>query len=112
MKKMKPVRPMLLVLVCLLPLCLGLSLQEDDLVFDDVGEETPTLSTDTEQQQTQQPPVKERKIGKGPKKWRPVEKLLGMPSAIASVGHVFKLHIPKQAFTGDVDYYEVSDCIY
>ena len=80
------------------------SVQEDDIVFDDVIEGTPVLS-DAEQQQQEQ---FEQKKEKNVKKWRPVEKLLGMPDAVATEGHVFKLKIHKQAFSGSVDYYEVS----
>lgn len=110
MRKMKPVTLGLLLLCCLLPLCLSVGGQEDDLVFDEVIEETPTSSADPEQEQQrprQQQPSIDKKSKKC-KKWRCVERLLGIPSTLATVGHVFKLHVPKQAFSGDIDYYEVS----
>lgn len=87
----------------------GLSRQEeDDIVFDDVQSEgTPVLVNDQQQQQDQlSKPTKYS--SKNPKKWQPVEKLLGLPDAIATEGHVFKLKIHKQAFAGSVNYYEVK----
>jgi hypothetical protein len=114
MKKMKPMK--LLPLLFLLPLCLGMSMQEDDLVFDDVGEETPTVGTESESPQHQQ--SRDNTLSKGKtappmpfpkhaKKWQGVQKLLPIHDSIATVGHVFKLHIPKDLFTGSLDYYEV-----
>ena len=92
----------------LLSLCDGLSLEEDDIVFDDVSEGTPVQTSDVEQLQQDQPPAKAKSPYKSPKKWHPVEKLLGMPDAVASEGHAFKLKIHKQAFSGSIDYYEVG----
>lgn len=104
---MKKMQVSLLLLVALaVAAARGLSLPEDDLVFDDAVEETQTSSvrpdttrsTQQQQQQHKAPPTK---------KWQRVEKLLGLPDAVAAVGHVFKLHVPKQAFSGSVDYYKV-----
>ncbi|CAB0031996.1 unnamed protein product, partial [Trichogramma brassicae] len=92
------------VVLLLLGLVTGLSLaasyQEDDLVFDDVGNESASPSSSRAEQ------LEERQHAKEPKKWLRVEKLLGMPDIAATVGKVFKLHVPKQAFSGNVDYYE------
>lgn len=99
MKKMKPV---LLLLVLVATTAWGLSLPEDDLVFDDVVEDTPTSSVQPETTKSSSHQHKPTK------KWQKVEKLLGLPDAVAAVGHVFKLHIPKQAFSGSIDYYKVS----
>ncbi|XP_058799725.1 dystroglycan 1-like isoform X2 [Phymastichus coffea] len=89
-----------LALACCLLAASAASYQEDDLVFDDVGEETPTASS--EQPATTSEPNR-RDRGK-PCPF--VQRLLGMPDAVAQVGHVFKLHVPKQAFSGSIDYYE------
>ncbi|XP_014212540.1 dystroglycan-like [Copidosoma floridanum] len=91
---------LLLLLLSVLGWCSqALSLPEDDLVFED---EAPD-------QQPQQH-VKEPKPRPG-KKWRPVKSLLGMPDAVAPAGHLFKLGVPKQAFSGSVDYYEVKGSV-
>ena len=79
-------------------------------MFDDVGEETPTgVSAEAESSPSPSPASTHSHSSK---KWQRVEKLLGMPDAVASVGHVFKLHVPKQAFAGDVDFYEVNLGVY
>ncbi|KAL7286124.1 hypothetical protein TKK_0019638 [Trichogramma kaykai] len=100
--KMKGSSPAVVLL--LLGLVTGLSLaasyQEDDLVFDDVGDESASPTSSQAEQ------LEERQHAKEPKKWLRVEKLLGMPDIAATVGKVFKLHVPKQAFSGNVDYYE------
>ncbi|XP_014220213.1 dystroglycan-like isoform X2 [Trichogramma pretiosum] len=103
--KMKGSSPaVVLLLLLLLGLVTGLSLaasyQEDDLVFDDVGDESASPTSSQAEQ------LEERQHAKEPKKWLRVEKLLGMPDIAATVGKVFKLHVPKQAFSGNVDYYE------
>lgn len=81
-----------------------MNLQEDDLVFDDVGDEASTLEPEHSKEQ---PTHTSTASSAKPKKSQRVERLLGMPDAIANVGHVFKLHVPKQAFAGNIDYYEV-----
>lgn len=87
-----------LILSLLLSLTLGLTLQEDDLVFDEVSEETsqpPTVVTRHKEHEV--------KIHKH-KKYKKIERFW----RIAVVGQVFKLKIPRQAFSGNIDRYEVS----
>ncbi|XP_015124762.1 dystroglycan isoform X2 [Diachasma alloeum] len=87
-----------LALTLLLPLTLGLNYQEDDLVFDDITEETsppPTVVTRHE--------VKTYKA----KAYKKIRRFRGIPDGIAVVGQVFKLKIPKQAFSGNVDSYDI-----
>jgi neurexin len=38
----------------------------------------------------------------------PVQRLWGIPDTVASVGKLFHMNIPRDAFSGDVDHYEVS----
>lgn len=92
----------------LLPLVLGLTLQEDDLVFDDVGEDsTSTAATVISRR------FDDRRTSWHEQQWphdvtkQQVERLWGVPDVVVPVGHVLKLRIPRQAFTGPVDYYEV-----
>ncbi|KZC06723.1 PREDICTED: dystroglycan-like [Dufourea novaeangliae] len=102
------------VLVCfllLVSLALGLSLQEDDLVFDDVGEEsTSTAATVVNNRWFDEPRTSwhEQKRFHDIKRHQ-VERLWGVPDVVVPVGHALKLRIPRQAFTGSVDYYEVFD---
>lgn len=37
----------------------------------------------------------------------PVSRLWGVPDTYAVVGKLFSLAVPKKAFKGDIDYYEV-----
>nr|XP_031833373.1 dystroglycan-like isoform X3 [Nomia melanderi] len=95
----------------LLPLALGLTLQEDDLVFDDVGEEsTSTAATVINSRQFDEPRTSwhEQNWPRDVKRYQ-VERLWGVPDVVVPVGHVLKLRIPRQAFAGPVDYYEVFD---
>jgi neurexin len=41
----------------------------------------------------------------------PVQKLWGIPDTMATVGKLFHMKIPGDAFSGDVDHYEVSSMI-
>ncbi|KAG7203038.1 hypothetical protein KM043_010163 [Ampulex compressa] len=103
------------ILACfLLPLALGLALQEDDLVFDDVGEDsastTPTvISRHFEERRAERRDQRWSERSRDGKKRHQVERLLGVPDVVVPVGHVLKLRIPRQAFAGTVDYYEVLD---
>lgn len=100
------------VLACLLlvaPAVLCLTLQEDDLVFDDVGEEgTSTAAT-----------VISRRYDEHKANWleqkyphevkrHQFDKVNNVPHVVVPVGHVLKLRVHKEAFTGPEDYYEVS----
>lgn len=38
----------------------------------------------------------------------PIQRLWGIPDTVASVGKLFHVTIPEDAFSGDVDHYEVS----
>lgn len=99
----------------LLPVILGLSLQEDDLVFDDAGEENDNdkvpagpslLNHHTSRGRSDHEHGSSSRNG-----WRHssrVERAWGVPDAVVPVGHVFKMKIPRQAFSGNVDFYEVS----
>ncbi|XP_076659252.1 uncharacterized protein LOC143362733 isoform X3 [Halictus rubicundus] len=102
------------VLACFLllaPLSSGLTLQEDDLVFDDVGDEgTSTAATVINSRRFDEPRTSWHEENR-PRdlKRHQVEMLWGVPDVVVPVGHVLKLRIPRQAFTGPVDYYEVYD---
>lgn len=103
------------VLACfllLVPLSLGLTPQEDDLVFDDVGDEsTSTAATVINGRRFDDPRTSWHEQNNWPRdaKRHQVERLWGVPDVVVPVGHVLKLRIPRQAFTGSVDYYEVFD---
>ncbi|XP_015597987.1 dystroglycan isoform X2 [Cephus cinctus] len=99
-------KPLILVIssLLLLSLTLGFTLQEDDLVFDDVGEESsstvPHSHDDRHDHREDHPRNRDSKK-------RHVERLWGVPHiAIVSAGHVFKMKIPRLAFSGNVDHYE------
>ncbi|XP_012275537.1 dystroglycan isoform X2 [Orussus abietinus] len=95
-------KPLCLLAFLLVPLVLGVTLQEDDLVFDDVGEETSPVTVHEGHRDHR----KDREKIRDAKKHR-VERLWGVPGAVVAVGHVLKIKIPKQAFGGNVDHYEV-----
>ncbi|XP_014478579.1 PREDICTED: dystroglycan [Dinoponera quadriceps] len=106
-------KPRVLACVLLLPLALGLSLQEDDLVFDDVGEDNendapaPTVNYHASSRLDRhmlEPSFRDSRRHR-------FERLWGVPDTIVPVGHVFKLKIPRQAFSGNVDFYEVHETI-
>ncbi|XP_076283956.1 uncharacterized protein LOC143210714 isoform X3 [Lasioglossum baleicum] len=102
------------ILACFLllaPLSFGLTLQEDDLVFDDVGDESTSTAS---------PVINSRRFDEPRTSWheqsRPrdikrhqVERNWGVSDVVVPVGHVLHLRIPREAFTGPVDYYEVYD---
>ena len=101
--------PCVLAYFLLLPAVLGLSLQEDDLVFDDVGEENSSPATVISRRYEElRTSWHEQKRPHDSKRYQ-VERLWGVPDVIVPVGHVLKLRIPRQAFAGTVDYYEVFD---
>lgn len=99
------------VLACFLlvaPAVLSLTLQEDDLVFDDVGEEgTSTAATVISRR------YDERKANWFEQKYpheikrHQFDKVNNVPHVVVPVGHVLKLRVHKEAFTGPEDYYEV-----
>lgn len=103
-------KPLILAYVLLLSLALGLSFQEDDLVFDDVGENSengaPVLTVGRHGGHKAQ----RRYEHESPRDGRRhrVERLLGVQDAFVPVGHVFRMKIPRQAFSGNVDFYEVT----
>lgn len=92
----------------LLPLTLlGLNLQEDDLVFDDVGE-------DNDNNVMVGPVLINHRTSHGRfeslsrrNSFRMVEKARSIPDVIVPVGHVFKMKISRPTFSGNVDFYEV-----
>ncbi|XP_034177078.1 uncharacterized protein LOC117602768 isoform X2 [Osmia lignaria lignaria] len=101
--------PCVLAYFLLLPAVLGLSLQEDDLVFDDVGEENSSPATVISRRYEELRTSWHEQKRPYDSKRHQVERLWGVPDVIVPVGHVLKLRIPRQAFTGTVDYYEVFD---
>ncbi|XP_046628193.1 dystroglycan 1 isoform X3 [Neodiprion virginianus] len=99
--------PLLLILLLVFPLTLTLTLQEDDLVFDDVGEPSasasgPSIFSNEEHQEYNE---RKRDRSRDGKKHN-VERLWGIPNTFVVVGHVFKMRILKQAFSGSVDHFE------
>lgn len=96
-------KPPVLTLTLLLPLVLGLTLQEDDIVFDDNVEEVTSVSPVAHRKEHEIPRIRTEK-----KNAHHVERLWGVPKTSITVGHLFKLKIPKEAFGGDVDHYEVK----
>lgn len=107
------------VLTCillLLPLALGLSLQEDDLVFDDVGEDNdndnlpagPALINHHATRGRSDRYEHGSSSRDGRRHASRVERAWGVSDSVVPVGHVFKMKIPRQAFSGNVDFYEVS----
>ena len=101
--------PCVLAYFLLLPAVLGLSLQEDDLVFDDVGEENSSPATVISRRYEELRTSWHEQKRPHDSKRHQVERLWGVPDVIVPVGHVLKLRIPRQAFAGTVDYYEVFD---
>ncbi|KAJ8674207.1 hypothetical protein QAD02_005469 [Eretmocerus hayati] len=99
----------LLLAVALLTECsLSLSLPpEDEFIFDD---EQPSSSSSSNEPVETQANYADRHQSKlqhqTVKESQRVDRLLGLPDAVATVGHVFKIHVPDQAFAGDVDYYK------
>ncbi|XP_032681141.1 dystroglycan isoform X2 [Odontomachus brunneus] len=108
-------KPHVLACVLLLPLALALSLQEDDLVFDDVGEDNEndaplstvnyhTVPRADRREHVVEPSFRDNRRHR-------FERLWGVPDTVVPVGHVFKMKIPRQAFSGNVDFYEVHETI-
>ncbi|XP_033227907.1 dystroglycan isoform X2 [Belonocnema kinseyi] len=104
-----------------LPHCYTLAIQtEDDLVFDDVGEEAASAvkvdpgiihhqNQDHQREQRHKDHRdRQHKLSKENTSSTSgrVERLWGMPDVTATQGHVFKMKIPKQAFGGNVQRYE------
>jgi len=113
---MKKHRHVLACVLLLLSLALGLSLQEDDLVFDDVGEDNdndnvpvglPLINHRLNRHRLDHPDRSDDSSRDNRRHASRVERLWGVPDAIVPVGHVFKMKIPRQAFSGNVDFYEV-----
>ncbi|XP_014612825.1 PREDICTED: dystroglycan-like isoform X2 [Polistes canadensis] len=105
-------KPHILTYLVILPLVLGFTLQEDDLVFDDVGEETsstPSIERHIEDN-SRNAIERDKKLAKDTtKKHHRVERLWNIPDVVVPVGHVFKLRITRQAFDGSVDRYEIHE---
>jgi neurexin len=38
----------------------------------------------------------------------PIQRLWGIPDTVAPLGKLFHMNVPRDAFSGDVDHYEVS----
>jgi len=100
----------------LLPLSLGLSLQEDDLVFDDVGEDNDNdnvpVGSVLINHHTSHGRSDRYEHGSssrdGKRHASRVERAWGVSDSVIPVGHIFRMKIPRQAFSGSVDFYEVS----
>ncbi|XP_066592311.1 uncharacterized protein Dg isoform X1 [Prorops nasuta] len=97
---------LLLVLGVALPVALGLTLQEDDLVFDDLGEDSGPVPINT-QQHEDEVGTDHRKEHQTRENNKGLERLWGLPNSVIAVGHIYKLRIPKNAFSSSVDRYEV-----
>ena len=105
-------------LILLLPLCFALLIQEDDLVFDDVGEEasapskvgagTPLNQDHQREQRHKDHKNREQKLSDENKKSRRLSTYLRIPDLTVSAEHVFKFKIPIQAFIGDIGRFEVN----
>ncbi|XP_017790857.1 PREDICTED: dystroglycan-like isoform X2 [Habropoda laboriosa] len=102
------------VLACfllLLPSVLGLALQEDDLVFDDVGEEN-TGSTAATVISCEEPPRRvswhDQKRPLEPKRYQ-LDRLRDIPRVVVPVGHLLKLKVDREMFSGPEDYFELFD---
>ncbi|CAL7949940.1 unnamed protein product [Xylocopa violacea] len=103
--------PYVLACFLLLPAVLGLNLQEDDLVFDDVGEESSSTAAtvisrryderrDSWHEQKHHPRDRER---------HHLDRLPNVPHVVVPVGHVLKLRVHRESFSGPEDYYELFD---
>lgn len=102
--------PYLLACFLLLPLVLGLTLQEDDLVFDDVGEDSASTAATVvshryDDSRTSWHDYKRQRDADR----HQVERLWGVPHVVVPVGHELKLRIPRQPFTEPADYYQLVD---
>ncbi|CAG5075586.1 Protein of unknown function [Cotesia congregata] len=104
----------LLVLAFIIPLALGLTFQEDDLVFDDVSDDSqpissvsPLINQPSEPHQPQ-PPQSQSHPSTGSKI---IESTSQSPfpeaNVTTTVGHVFRFKVPKHAFGGSVNHYEI-----
>ncbi|XP_018048048.1 PREDICTED: dystroglycan isoform X2 [Atta colombica] len=101
----------------LLPLSLGLSLQEDDLVFDDVGEDNDNdnvpVGSVLINHHTSHGRSDRYEHGSssrdGKRHASRVERAWGVSDSVIPVGHIFRMKIPRQAFSGSVDFYEVHE---
>ncbi|XP_035724747.1 dystroglycan-like isoform X5 [Vespa mandarinia] len=110
-KMMKPHILTYLLLLLLLPLVLGYNLQEDDLVFDDIGEEsssTPSIERHIADR-SRNVVEHDRRLTKDTKRHHRVERLWDIPDVVVPVGHIFKLRITRQAFGGSVERYEIHE---
>ncbi|XP_025266247.1 dystroglycan isoform X2 [Camponotus floridanus] len=110
-------------ILLLLPLALGLSLQEDDLVFDDVGEDNDNdndnmsarlwdfgsalINNHHATHDRSDHNEQESSSRDGRRHASRIERAWGVSDSVVPVGHVFKMKIPRQAFSGNVDFYEV-----
>ncbi|KAK2582896.1 hypothetical protein KPH14_008970 [Odynerus spinipes] len=102
-------KPHILTYLLILPLVLGFTLQEDDLVFDDVGEENSSGPSIERHLEDRGRSVHDRRSTKDTWRHHRVERLWGVPDVVVPVGHVFKMRISKQAFGGSVDRYEIHE---
>ncbi|XP_011876234.1 PREDICTED: dystroglycan isoform X2 [Vollenhovia emeryi] len=102
-------------LFLLLSLALGYSLQEDDLVFDDVGEDNdngnvPNVLMNPHSRRGQTDRHEHGSSSRdGRRHASRVERAWGVPDSILLAGHVFRMKIPQQAFSGSVVSYEVRE---
>lgn len=102
--------PYVLACFLLLPAVLGLTLQEDDLVFDDVGEETTSTAAAVISRR-----LDEHRTGWYEPKYfhdakrHQFDKVHNVPHVVVPVGHVLKLKVHKETFSGPEDYYEVRN---
>ncbi|XP_029165409.1 dystroglycan isoform X2 [Nylanderia fulva] len=111
---MKKHRYILACVLLLLPLACSFGL-EDDLVFEEVGGEDndndsllvgPALINHATHGRSDR---YEHRSSSRDSRTQPsrVERAWGVSDSVVPVGHVFRMKIPRQAFSGDVDFYEV-----
>ncbi|XP_026675143.1 dystroglycan isoform X2 [Ceratina calcarata] len=120
---MKMKNPCVLAWFLLLPAVLGFTLQEDDLVFDDVGEESSSTSgsSSISSSSSTAATVVTRRYDEYKTSWHeqkhhpydvkrhPFDRLSNVPHVVVPVGHVLKLRVHREAFSGPDDYYELFD---
>ncbi|XP_057333424.1 dystroglycan 1-like isoform X2 [Microplitis mediator] len=104
----------LILLSFIIPLALGLTFQEDDLVFDDVSDDSQPISSaspstnqpsesSSESSQASSHYHKDLKI----KDIANVESPFPQANVTTTVGHIFKFKISKQSFGSSVNHYEI-----
>ncbi|XP_053595810.1 dystroglycan 1 isoform X1 [Microplitis demolitor] len=104
----------LILLSFIIPLALGLTFQEDDLVFDDVSDDSQPISSASPL--TNQPSESSSESSQASSHYHKDLKIKGIPNVespfpqanvTTTVGHIFKFKISKQSFGSSVNHYEI-----